>query len=189
MLEKIEDETTARTKPHVNTLLTRATLVTRTSLMSRKHIVRVKDVFFFFLEIFSSKKTNKNHDDSFRNRFIIIIRMARTGCRSQKRKKTRAKIFSKKKKKNHSINDGRSARVLVSGGPRDDCRFAALPKRERGGGGGNETVGQVSVTLVGPRVHLTCIRGPTFRPVRGKSLLAHAQPTATAHDKRHARVK
>lgn len=44
----------------------------------------------------------------------------------------------------------------------------ALPKRERGGGGGYETVGQASAALVGPRVHLARIRGPTFRPAENR---------------------
>lgn len=67
----------------------------------------------------------------------------------------------------------RRARVLSSGGPRDDCRWCwcVLPKREHGSGGAassvrGTTVGQASVALEGPGVHLARIRGPTFRARR-----------------------
>lgn len=63
-----------------------------------------------------------------------------------------------------------AGRVTTAGYPvRGYLNGSATPSSARG-----TTVGQAPVALVGPRVHLTRIRGPTFR-ARQKIAPAHAQ--------------
>lgn len=160
---------------------TRRTIVGQETAKPRQ---AVSQTTTFISDGWKKKKNNKKNCDSTRNVISIVFYFFFLFSNGKKNWSI-GRWCSTKKKKKWKIRVCR-ARVLVSGGPRDDCRWyrCVLPKRERGRVASvrGTTVGQASVALVGPRVHLARIRGPTFRARRK---IAGARNTTTrAYDAR-----